>query len=58
MLGWAVVFLLIALIAAVLGFGGISNLAVEIARIVFYIAIILFVVAATIALLEGRSTPR
>jgi uncharacterized membrane protein YtjA (UPF0391 family) len=51
------VFLPIALIAAVLGFGGISNVAVEAARIVFYVAIILFVLAATIAFILGQSAP-
>jgi uncharacterized membrane protein YtjA (UPF0391 family) len=57
MLGWAVVFLLIALVAAVLGFGGIAGLAVGIARIVFYVAIILFAIAAALALVQGRSAP-
>jgi uncharacterized membrane protein YtjA (UPF0391 family) len=32
MLGWAVTFLIVALIAAVLGFGGIAGFAVEIER--------------------------
>jgi len=42
MLGWALTFLVIALIAAVLGFGGIAGFAVEIAKIIFFVAIILF----------------
>jgi len=53
MLGWAVTFLLIALVAAVLGFGGIAGFAI--ARVVFYVAIILFAIAATVALMQGRS---
>ena len=32
MLGWALTFLIVALIAAVLGFGGIAGFAVEIAK--------------------------
>ena len=32
MLGWALTFLIVALIAAVLGFGGIAGFAVEIAQ--------------------------
>jgi uncharacterized membrane protein YtjA (UPF0391 family) len=55
MLGWAVTFLIIALIAAVLGFGGIAGFAIELAKIVFVVAIILFVVSAIFGLMRGRS---
>ena len=55
MLGWAVTFLVIALIAAVLGFGGIAGLSMEIAKIIFFVAIILFAIAAVVGLLRGRS---
>jgi uncharacterized membrane protein YtjA (UPF0391 family) len=55
MLGWAVTFLIVALVAAVLGFGGIAAFAVDIAKIVFFVAIVLFVVSAVIALIRGRS---
>jgi uncharacterized membrane protein YtjA (UPF0391 family) len=55
MLGWALTFLVVALIAAVLGFGGIAGFAVEIAKIIFFVAIILFVISAVFALIRGRS---
>ena len=55
MLGWALSFLIIALIAAVLGFGGIAGFAVEIAKIIFFVAIILFVISAIIGVIRGRS---
>jgi uncharacterized membrane protein YtjA (UPF0391 family) len=55
MIGWAVTFLVIALIAAVLGFGGIAGFAVELAKIVFFVAIVLFVVSAIFGLVRGRS---
>jgi uncharacterized membrane protein YtjA (UPF0391 family) len=55
MLGWAVTFLVIALIAAVLGFGGIAGLSMEIAKIIFFVAIVLFAIAAIVGLLRGRS---
>jgi len=55
MLGWALTFLVIALIAAVLGFGGIASFAVEIAKIIFFVAIILFVISAVFPLIRGRS---
>ena len=45
MLGWAVTFLIIALIAAVLGFGGIAGTAMGIAKIIFFVAIVLFVLS-------------
>ena len=55
MLGWALTFLIVALIAAVLGFGGIARFAVEIAKIIFFVAIILFVISAIFGLMRGRS---
>jgi len=54
MLGWAITFLIVALVAAVLGFGGIAAFAVDIARIVFVVAIILFVISAVVTLIRGR----
>jgi uncharacterized membrane protein YtjA (UPF0391 family) len=45
LLHYAVVFLVVALIAAVLGFGGVAGTAMEGARILFWVAIILFVVS-------------
>jgi uncharacterized membrane protein YtjA (UPF0391 family) len=57
MLGWAVTFLIVALIAAVLGFGGIAGVAIEIAKIIFFVALLLFVISAVFGLLGGpRST--
>ena len=54
MLGWALTFLIVALIAAVLGFGGIATFAVDIAKIVFFVAIVLFLISAVIGLVRGR----
>jgi uncharacterized membrane protein YtjA (UPF0391 family) len=55
MLGWALTFLVVALVAAVLGFGGIAGLSIEIARIIFFVAIVLFLISAVVGLLRGRS---
>jgi uncharacterized membrane protein YtjA (UPF0391 family) len=55
MLGWALTFLVIALIAAVLGFGGIAGLSMEIAKIIFFVAILLFAIAAIVGLVRGRT---
>ena len=47
-----------ALIAAVLGFGGIAGVAMEAAKIIFFVAIVLFVIAAVFGLMRrGRPTP-
>jgi uncharacterized membrane protein YtjA (UPF0391 family) len=54
MLGWALAFLLVALVAAVLGFGGIAGTAVGIAKVIFLIAIVLFLVSAVAHFVRGR----
>ena len=45
MLGWAVVFLIIALVAAVFGFGGIAAASAGIAKLLFFIFLVLFVIS-------------
>jgi uncharacterized membrane protein YtjA (UPF0391 family) len=45
MLSLVVTFLIIALIAGILGFGGIAGAAVGIAKIVFFIALALFLIS-------------
>ncbi|MHB2210204.1 DUF1328 domain-containing protein [Methylobacterium sp. CM6257] len=55
MLGWAVTFLVVALVAALLGFGGIAGTAMEAAKLVFFVAIVLFAIAAVVGLMRGRS---
>ena len=56
MLGWVVTFLIIALIAGLLGFGGIAGVSIELAKIVFFVAIVLFLVSAVVGLFRGRSS--
>jgi uncharacterized membrane protein YtjA (UPF0391 family) len=57
MLGWALTFLIVALIAAAFGFGGLAGTAIEIAKIIFFIAIVLFVLSAVFGFMRGRSGP-
>lgn len=57
MFGWAIFFLIVALLAAFFGFGGVAVVAVEFAKIIFVVALILFVVSAIFALIRGRSPP-
>ncbi len=53
MLGYAVTFLLIAIIAGVLGFGVIAGTAATIAKVCFVLFLVLFI----FSLLRGRSAP-
>jgi uncharacterized membrane protein YtjA (UPF0391 family) len=55
MLSWVVTFLVVALIAGILGFGGVAGVSVEIAKTIFFIAVILFLVSAVVGLVRGRS---
>ncbi len=50
MLRWSIIFLVVAIIAAVFGFGGIAAGAAEMAKILFYLFLVLFV----ISLIFGR----
>jgi len=54
MLNLVVTLLIIALIAAVLGFGGIASAAVGIAKIVFFVVLILFLISLVFAAVGGR----
>jgi uncharacterized membrane protein YtjA (UPF0391 family) len=45
MLYYALVFLLIAIVAAVLGFGGVAIVSAGIAKILFFVFIVLFLVS-------------
>lgn len=55
MIGWALTFLVVALVAALFGFGGIAGSAIEIAKLIFFVAIVLFAISAVVGLLRGRS---
>jgi len=50
MLHWAIVFFVVALVAALFGFGGIAASAVGIAKVLFF----LFLALAVVAFLFGR----
>lgn len=54
MFTWGILFLLIAIVAGIFGFGGIAGTATMFAKIVFFVAIALFV----LSLVTGRRMPR
>jgi uncharacterized membrane protein YtjA (UPF0391 family) len=56
MLYWAIVFFLIAVVAAVFGFGGIAAGAATIAQVLFWIFLVVFLVSVVVGLARrGRS---
>jgi uncharacterized membrane protein YtjA (UPF0391 family) len=54
MLGWALTFLVVALIAGVLGFTTVAGTAMGIAKILFFVFLVLFVVSLILHLVRGR----
>jgi len=44
LLGWALIFLVVALIAALFGFAGIANTSAGIAKTLFFIFVVIFIV--------------
>lgn len=53
LLGWALIFLVVAIIAAAFGFGGIASASAGIAKVLFFIFLVVFVVLLIIGLV-GR----
>ncbi|MCK5859704.1 DUF1328 domain-containing protein [Abyssibacter sp.] len=54
MLRLAIGFFIVAIIAAVFGFGGIAAAATDIAKILFFIFVVLFVLALIAGAVRGR----
>ena len=54
MLRWSLGFFIVAIIAAVFGFGGIASGASELARICFFFFVVIFVVSLVYGLATGR----
>ncbi|HQR52577.1 MAG TPA: DUF1328 domain-containing protein [Burkholderiales bacterium] len=52
MLNYAILFLIIAIVAAVFGFGGIAAGAVEIAKILFFVFLALFLISLVVGFLK------
>ena len=57
MLRWAIGFFIIALIAALFGFGGIATAAAGIAKLLFFLFLVLFVISLVGYLMSGRGAP-
>jgi len=56
MLQWALIFLVVALVAGVLGFGGVAIISVEIARALFFVFLVLFALSLVLGLVRRDPT--
>jgi len=54
MLGWAITFFVLALVAAIFGFGGISTAFAGIATLLFWIFVVLFVLSLLLTAIGAR----
>jgi uncharacterized membrane protein YtjA (UPF0391 family) len=52
LLHYAIVFLVVALVAAAIGFGGVAGFAMDAARLLFWVFIVLFVVSLVVGLIR------
>jgi uncharacterized membrane protein YtjA (UPF0391 family) len=58
MLNWIITFFLLAVVAAVLGFGGRAGTFAEIAKFLAVLFVILFAVSLIYSMMTGRTPPR
>ena len=52
---WAVALLIVAIVAALFGFGGVAGTAMEGARLLFWVAIIALIILAIMGAVRRRS---
>ena len=55
MLKWALIFFIIAIVAAIFGFGGIAAGAATIAKWLFFIAVAIFIIFLVLGLIAGKA---
>jgi uncharacterized membrane protein YtjA (UPF0391 family) len=54
MLGWALTFLILALVAAYMGFFGLAGIAASVAKLLLIVFVVLLIVSAFSGALRGR----
>lgn len=57
MFRWALIFAVAAIIAAVLGFGGVAGAAASIAKLLFFVGLALVVLFLILGFVGGRRVP-
>jgi len=55
MLNWVITFFLLAIVAAVFGFGGLAGTFAEIAKFIAVLFVVLFVASLVYSMVTGRS---
>lgn len=55
MLRWAVIFLVLAMVSGLLGFGGIAAISANIAQTLFLLFIVVFLAVVVIGLFKGKT---
>jgi uncharacterized membrane protein YtjA (UPF0391 family) len=55
LLKWALIFFPISVVATIFGFGGISAASADIARILFFIFVVIFLALLVLGLLAARN---
>ena len=55
MLKWALIFLVISLVAGFLGFGGVASATAGVAKVLFGIAVVVFLVFLVLGLMAGEA---
>lgn len=58
MLGWAITFFLLAIVAAVFGFGGLAGTFASLAQFLTVLFVVLFIASLVYSMVTGRSAPR
>jgi uncharacterized membrane protein YtjA (UPF0391 family) len=56
MLYWALVFLIVAIVAAVFGFAGVATAAAGVAKLLFYIFLVVFAITLIMGLMRRGGT--
>lgn len=57
LLGATLTFLILAIIAGILGFSGVEIISIQIAKVLFYLFLALFVISLLYSLVSGRRPP-
>ena len=55
MLRWAIIFAILSLVLGLLGFGGVASAFAGIAKLLFFLAIAIFLVLLILGLMAGRA---
>lgn len=55
MLTWALIFLVVGIVAGLFGFGGVASASVGIAKVLFFIFIAIFVVLLILSFMGGAA---